>query len=310
MTITTPPANNTSSCLRFLWLELTECCNLRCVHCYADSNPRLPLERKMQKPQWEKVIAEASRIGCLKIQFIGGEVTLVPYLTDLIRFARHTGISSVEVFTNATLLDSELIDVFKQERVSIATSFYSCDSSIHDHITQKPGSWRVTLDAITRLQDALIPVRVGIISMPSNESSVAETIQFLGSRGISRVGIDHARSFGRSVSLVGRDTSFSELCGQCGDHRACVVSTGDVYPCIMSRTVTLGNVITDEIDEIVRNKKIQGFRRDLLTSIAEVKGPSNCRPDSCSPQDDCAPKYCNPDFCCEPNEPNGCSPFE
>src|SRR5262249_50686297 len=109
MTVTTITAG-----LSFLWLEITRCCNLTCVHCYADSSPQLDLEGEMALADWLNVIDEAVVLGCSRIQFIGGEPTLHPQLLTMIRHARTAGIASVEVFTNATSINDSFAEAFRQ----------------------------------------------------------------------------------------------------------------------------------------------------------------------------------------------------
>src|SRR5579884_2046624 len=92
----------------FLWLELTGKCNLRCVHCYSDSGPQLPLIQSMGLNDWSRVIGEAADLSCRNLQFIGGEPSLHPGLPDLIRRAKACGITNVEVYTNGTVLPDNL----------------------------------------------------------------------------------------------------------------------------------------------------------------------------------------------------------
>src|SRR5579871_4711198 len=107
----TPVAEKLDS-LSFLWLEITEKCNLTCVHCYADSSPFLPLEGNMQYDDWARVIEDGWTLGCRSVQFIGGEPTLHPYLKDFIRLASDVGYSFIEVFTNASRISEGLLKTF------------------------------------------------------------------------------------------------------------------------------------------------------------------------------------------------------
>ena len=66
-----------SSDVRFMWLEITGRCQLRCVHCYADSGPESG-HGTMTAADWKRVIGEAADAGVRMVQFIGGEPTLYP----------------------------------------------------------------------------------------------------------------------------------------------------------------------------------------------------------------------------------------
>jgi len=46
--------------LSFLWLEITEKCNLACSHCYAESGPLGDLYGKMSYANWCRVIDEST----------------------------------------------------------------------------------------------------------------------------------------------------------------------------------------------------------------------------------------------------------
>ena len=55
--------------------------------------------------------------------------------------AAHHGFEFIEVYTNATCLGKALLGCFQRSGVHVATSFYSDDPDIHEHVTQGKGSW-------------------------------------------------------------------------------------------------------------------------------------------------------------------------
>jgi uncharacterized radical SAM superfamily Fe-S cluster-containing enzyme len=70
------PVETSSHQIEFLWLELTNRCNLRCVHCYADSGPHGYKLDRLVADDYRRLIDEARELGCDQVQFIGGEPTL------------------------------------------------------------------------------------------------------------------------------------------------------------------------------------------------------------------------------------------
>lgn len=73
MTITHAPASPaaTSTPLRSLWAELTEKCQLSCLHCYAGSGPD-GTHGTMTADQWETALTQAAELGARIVCFIGG----------------------------------------------------------------------------------------------------------------------------------------------------------------------------------------------------------------------------------------------
>src|SRR4051794_13348455 len=111
--------------LDFIWLELTSRCNLRCIHCYAESSPSPEQTDVLSADNYFDLINAAASCGCRKIQFIGGEPTLVRELPEFIAYARRNGFEFIEVFTNATRISDQLLSCFVDNGVAVATSFYS-----------------------------------------------------------------------------------------------------------------------------------------------------------------------------------------
>ena len=74
--------------LRFLWLELTNRCNLTCAHCYAESGPRPSRKDALTTADYKRLLEEAAALGCRAVQFLGGEPTLHCGLPELITRTR------------------------------------------------------------------------------------------------------------------------------------------------------------------------------------------------------------------------------
>ena len=209
----------------FLWLELTNQCNLQCTHCYAESGPDAVHDDRLKKIDYERLISEGYELGYYQIQFIGGEPTLNPDLPYFVKLASETGYTFIEVFTNLTRLSEELLECFRGFRVNVATSVYAPDEATHDAITRVRGSFKRTTRNLERLIAAGIEVRAGTIDMPQNSGRLEETIRFLNDLGVTKIGRDRLRHFGRS-SADGHEC-LDELCGQ---YVGAIVNSGVQHP--------------------------------------------------------------------------------
>lgn len=209
--------------LDFVWFEIiSDDCNERCLHCYADSMPQTYRRRlmgeeqtpseltmsslraasKLTAKQWIGLIDESYDLGCRQAQFIGGE----PFLwkgedgesvLDLADHAQRRGYEFIEIFTNATQITSDKVDRIKQLGLNIAVSLYSNDPETHDQITRTPGSFKRTTKALEMLRIAQIPTRVETVLMGPNQQTVEATGDFIQQMGFSHRAPDVLRPKGR-----------------------------------------------------------------------------------------------------------------
>lgn len=186
--------------LRFLWLELTNRCNLTCAHCYAESGPRPLRKDVLTTADYKRLLEEAAALGCRAVQFIGGEPTLHRGLPELITRARALRYEHVEVYTNGTVLPDTLLSCFVDNGVSMAVSVYADDPDVHDAVTGRIGSHRRTICNLQRMVVAGLDVRIGLIAMDISKGRVDNTVSFLRGLGIENVRIDVTRSVGRGGS--------------------------------------------------------------------------------------------------------------
>ena len=297
-----------SNPLSFLWLELTNRCNLQCTHCYAESGPGTSQQDTMSGSDYERLICEASDIGCRQLQFIGGEPTMNRDLPRLVQKAARTGYDFIEVFTNLTLLSDALIGCFKEHRVHVATSVYAAESGVHDRVTRVGGSFERTVTGLRRLLTAGIPVRAGIVAMSENSSCVEATVEFLHELGVKNVGVDRLRRFGRGA-LPDEKSGMEELCGSCADSTLCIAPDGGVSPCIMSKTWSIGSCRDARLRDLVHSDRLQSVRNQIRSAVSESRLKPGSYPDSetcfpCGPDANCPP--CAPNTSCDPTT---CRPY-
>ena len=157
-----------SNATKFVWLELTGRCQLECAHCYAESSPR-GTHGSMMAQDWIRVLNDAAELNVEMVQFIGGEPTLHPDLPLLVRHARSRGLL-VEVFTNLVHVREDVWESFALPGVSLATSYYSSLSGVHDGITGKRASHSRTRANIARAIERGIRLRVGLVDLDKSQN--------------------------------------------------------------------------------------------------------------------------------------------
>ncbi|WP_179950841.1 radical SAM/SPASM domain-containing protein [Kibdelosporangium phytohabitans] len=286
-----------------MWLELTGTCQLTCTHCYADSGP-FGTNGAMTVEDWARVIDQAVGLGVGMVQFIGGEPTLHPGLPGLIARALRHGIR-VEVFTNLVHVSPSMWEVFAQPGVQLATSYYTDQADQHEAITRGRGSHGRTRANIATAVRRSIPLRVGVIDVRDGQrvEQARTELAALGVRG--EVRIDHLRGVGRGAG--GRRPDADQLCGQCARGKVAVSPMGEVWPCVFSRWLSVGNVRQDTLADVLAGRPMaetvaslaRQFAGRLRAACDPQCGP-NCGP-ACHPS--CWPTGAGP---CGPN--GGCQP--
>jgi len=280
--------------LDFLWLELTGKCNLECVHCYADSGPSLPLSQSMRLADWKRVLAESYSVGCRKVQFIGGEPTIYPHIVELIQYARLLGYEFVEVFTNGTAFTEHVREAFRTFHVALAFSVYGDEAYIHDSVTRRAGSLAKTLGNIKWALSEGLAVRAAIVETSQNPFKSEATKTFLKELGVTEVRVDRIRGVGRGSTGKESAPSLGELCGSCWEGKLCVTATGDMFPCVFSRSWRVGTV-DEGIKNVVEGNLLMDFRSTLRsrTESETTNSTEQCTPPPtpCGPNSPCSPDY-------------------
>jgi MoaA/NifB/PqqE/SkfB family radical SAM enzyme len=173
--------------LTFLWLELTGRCNLRCVHCYTESDPWSGDRDLLSAEDYEDVMGQAYALGCRKVQLIGGEPQLNPAFGRLLRRSVDIGFEFIEVFSNLTLLPDDALAFSAENGVHFATSVYSDDPAVHDAVTTVGGSHRRTIGNLRRLVERGVPTRAGVIAIDQDPDAAERTREFLLELGVGSV---------------------------------------------------------------------------------------------------------------------------
>lgn len=280
----------------FLWLEVTGRCQLECVQCYADSGPS-GTHGRMNSADWMRVLDQAVDLDVEMVQFIGGEPTLYPGLGALIDHALEVGLA-VEVFSNLVHVTDQLWEVFSQPGVSLATSYYSDDPDQHAAVTGRP-SYARTKSNIAEAVRREIPLRAGVIDLGQSQRAEAARAELVD-LGVPSIGYDRLRQVGRGVR--DQQAGVEQLCGRCGDGVAAISPDGDVWPCVFSRWLPVGNVLDRALGEILNGPEAQRVSGELAEAFAARHasgGKKKCGPDPCYPD-------CNP--ACQPNCTPRCSP--
>jgi len=301
----TPNRGGDLSCpLDFVWMELTNRCNLRCLHCYAESAPTAGDKDILDEADYMALIDQVHDLGCRKLQFIGGEPTLNRSLPHLIEAAYKKRFTFIEVFTNLTRLSGELLATFRRCQVAVATSVYSWRPEIHDGITEQPGSFQRTIRSMRRVQEAQLSLRVGVIEMDQNREDIAATWRFLREMGVRHIGGDRLRRIGRGAD--GTPSDMHELCGSCAGNILTIGPDGLVAPCNMSRHWAVGSVLEKSLAEIVSSPALSRVRKEIRENTLDSSSthPEVCDPKTCGPYSYCCPSTQQ----CFPCAPNSCSP--
>lgn len=263
--------------LNFVWLEITQNCNLRCIHCY-EGETHQSNKNVLSINDWKRIIKELSEINCKNIQFIGGEPSCYFGIIELIDYASQFRFNSIGYFTNATLLTNDLLCCLIRNKVVVNISLYGHTAELHDSITKVKGSFEKTVANIKKLMANNIVVKVAVTLMHENEMFFEAIIDFVKSIGVKYYKYDLVRAVNGCVQgchpveredlietkyLTKPNFSINKLkfdkamsVNTCWYGKFAITENGDVIPCVFERSIFYGNLKSNSVQQILDSNKL------------------------------------------------------
>lgn len=185
--------------------NITQQCNLKCVHCYAHAKNR-KYEGELSTDEGKAIIDDLAQFGSPVILFSGGEPLMREDLPELAEYAVSKGMRAV-ISTNGTLITREKARILKEIGLSYVGISLDGMEEIHDRFRGQKGSFQEALAGIRNCQEAGIKVGLRFTVNKANIVDVPAVFDLLEEMNIPRVCFYHLVYAGRGSQLVEDDLS-------------------------------------------------------------------------------------------------------
>jgi radical SAM protein with 4Fe4S-binding SPASM domain len=276
--------------------ELTERCNLRCIHCLYPkiSNDELSTE------EIYGILLQLKEIGVFNLALSGGEIFVRKDIQKILDFLlEHRFL--LAIYTNGTLLTRSLIEkIAALNPTSVEISVYGATPEIHDRITTVPGSFQKTISTIQAFNDCGVNVIFKGFLLRDNFHQRWEMIALAHKIGVlyvfdfnlipmvngeksniwSGLTIEQIRKMyhevaedglilRNNVALKSRESQLPQggkvICNP-GVINGCIGPNGEVFPCPVLRK-PMGNLREKSLEDIWKTDKIDDIRYMKLEDL-------------------------------------------
>lgn len=161
--------------------ELTQRCNLNCLHCYIPT--KVKSDEELSTREVKRILNELAKAGTLYLVFTGGEIFLRNDVFDILEYSKRLNFD-VRVFTNGTLIDGATARRLSVLGISaVELSLYG-KRATHDFITRSSGSFDKTVAAIKLLKKHKVKVVIKTPIMRLNFNNILWIKTFARKNGL------------------------------------------------------------------------------------------------------------------------------
>jgi MoaA/NifB/PqqE/SkfB family radical SAM enzyme len=228
-----------SPSLRYLELQITDRCNLRCQHCYIGEGKKEDLSFE----KTEQILREFEDIQGLRLLLSGGEPLLHPHFWKINQILPDYAFRSI-LLSNGTLITEEVAQKLQVHEVQV-----SLDGMKEGHESLRgKGTFEKALRAIENLQTAHIQVSIATMIHQKNLKEFSELSSLIQSKNIKEWNVDLPSISGRleehrdlwvDPSVAGKFLQYgfggglhsSEKKATCGVHLCAILANGGVCKC-------------------------------------------------------------------------------
>ncbi|MBW1983939.1 MAG: 12,18-didecarboxysiroheme deacetylase [Deltaproteobacteria bacterium] len=188
--------------------NITRRCNLKCVHCYAQSDD-ISYENELSTDEGKTLIDDLAKFGVPVILFSGGEPLARKDLPELADYAVKKGMRAV-ISTNGTLISKETARTLKSIGLSYVGISIDGMEDINDRFRGVKGAFKSALKGIENCKSAGIKVGLRFTINKFNVSEIPDILNLIEEMEIPRVCFYHLVYAGRGSNLVEHDLSHDE----------------------------------------------------------------------------------------------------
>lgn len=292
--------------LELAWLEITQGCNCRCLHCYQGDEHIITPDR-LQVNDWIDIIRQLKMNEISRVVVIGGEPCIHKDVSVILKELADNKIMTT-LFTNATLIDDEVFKIIcdNKDCIKLKVSLYGKTAEVHDTITQVKGSFDKLVFNVKKLTEEGVRVDVAVVVMRENQDGIEGIDKFIESLGAYYSKFDVIRNvFGgtqnqhtptnkelissvkfRSPKFKADKKRFLDNISQnsCWHGKIAITDNGDVIPCVFERDIIYGNLKQQTLDEIIKSNtvgKYWGMNFEYIESCKDCEfryACKDCRP--------------------------------
>ena len=177
----------------------TSRCNLRCRHCYSNSNSDAETGQ-LNTSQAKQLLSELAQVNCPAVLFSGGEPLLRDDLFQLLDHAKGLGLKSV-ISTNGTLIDSAAAEKLAQSGVGYVGISIDGQEKFHDKFRKVEGCFTAALQGIENCRKAGIKTGLRFTITSANASQIPVVFDIAASMQVRRICFYHLIRTGRAKQL-------------------------------------------------------------------------------------------------------------
>lgn len=179
--------------------NITRTCNLRCVHCYSDSNA-MQYPGELTWEQMQDVVEDLADYQVPSLLLSGGEPMIHPRFFDLVSLASTAGLK-LTISTNGTLITPEKAALLKEANVAYVGISLDGIGKIHDEFRRKEGAFDAAVRGFRNCHAVGQKTGLRLTLTRHNVENIDRILDFIEEQQIQRVCFYHLVPAGRGSEL-------------------------------------------------------------------------------------------------------------
>jgi len=185
--------------------NITKRCNLRCIHCYTDSDNRLA-DGELTAEECKKVFDDLAAFEVPAVLLSGGEPLTRHDLFDLAAYATRRGLR-LTLSTNGTLIDEKMAETIKQVGFTYVGISLDGIGEVNDQFRGVKGAFDRAVAGIRSCKAVGQRVGLRMTLTEENTDQLPAIFDFVEAEGIDRICFYHLVYAGRGNQIRDADLS-------------------------------------------------------------------------------------------------------
>lgn len=179
--------------------NITRTCNLRCVHCYSDSNA-MKYPGELSWEQMQDVVKDLAAYQVPSLLLSGGEPMIHPRFFDLVQQASDAGLK-LTISTNGTLITPEKAALLKAANVAYVGISLDGIGAVHDEFRRKEGAFDGAVRGFKNCHEVGQKTGLRLTLTRHNVDNINQILDFIEDQEIQRVCFYHLVPAGRGSEM-------------------------------------------------------------------------------------------------------------